>query len=415
VDHEYSVVHAGRDFYVLTNWKAKNFRLMKTRVSSPSKRSWREVVPHRSDVLLQSTEAFKDFLTVVARKEGLVQIEVLPYSGKGAHAINFGEPAYLAYVGDNYEFETDMLRYRYTSMTTPYSVYDYDVRTRAKTLQKEDEVLGGFDKDAYVTERVYATARDGKRVPISLVSKKDLPRDGTSPLFLYGYGSYGASRDASFNPYRISLLNRGFVYAIAHVRGGAELGREWYEDGKLLNKKNTFTDFIDCARFLVDEKYADPERLFAQGGSAGGLLIGAVINMEPDLFTGVIASVPWVDVVTTMLDASIPLTTSEYDEWGNPNSKEYYEYMLSYSPYDQVEAKAYPNILVTTSFHDSQVQYWEPAKWVAKLRALKTDANLLLMKTRMQAGHGGASGRYDRYRDVAFEYSFFLDLAGIHE
>ncbi len=414
-DHDYTIDHSGNDFFIRTNWKARNFRLMRTPEGATAKRNWKEVLPHRTDVLLEGVEAFRAFVVTVERKEGLRNLHILPVSGTGEHLVDFGEPAYLAYVGDNEVFDTRVLRYGYTSMTTPSSVFDYDIATHEKKLLKEEEVLGGFDKADYVTERLWAPARDGKKVPISVVYRKDTPRDGTRPLLLYGYGSYGASRDASFSPYRISLLDRGFVYAIGHIRGGEELGREWYEDGKLLNKKNTFTDFIDCAKFLVGEKYVAPDKLFAQGGSAGGLLIGAVINMEPTLLKGVIAAVPWVDVVTTMLDETIPLTTSEYDEWGNPNDKQYYDYMLSYSPYDQVEAKDYPNMLVTTSFHDSQVQYWEPAKWVAKLRAMKTDHNRLLLKTRMQAGHGGASGRYDRYKDVAFEYAFLLDLAGIRK
>ncbi len=414
-NHEYSVDHYQDHFYIRTNLSAKNFRLMKTPVARTAKRNWTEVIPHRDDVLLEGFEIFKDHLVVVERKEGLIQMRIRPWSAEGEHYIDFGEPAYLAYLSTNLEFDTPLLRYGYTSMTTPNSVYDYNVETRERILLKRDEVLGGFDSNNYVTERLSAPAKDGKMVPLSIVYRKGLKKDGTNPLLLYGYGSYGSSMDASFSSPRLSLLDRGFVYAIAHVRGGEELGRAWYEDGKMLNKKNTFTDFIACAEYLAKEKYASSDKMFALGGSAGGLLIGAVVNMRPDLFKGVIAAVPWVDVVTTMLDETIPLTTSEYDEWGNPNKKEYYDYMLSYSPYDNVEAKAYPNMLVTTGLHDSQVQYFEPAKWTAKLRAMKTDNNLLLLQTRMEAGHGGVSGRYRQYRETAFQYAFLLDLVGIND
>ena len=414
-NHEYRVDHHGNYFYIRTNWEAKNFRLMRAPLAATTKDHWEEVIPHRDDVLLSGIETFKDHLVVSERKDGLIQINIRPWEGDAGYYLDFGEPAYLAFASSNYEFDTPVLRFRYMSMTTPNSTFDYDMNTRQKTLLKEDEVLGGFDKSNYVTERLYATARDGVAVPISLVYRKGTPVNGTAPLLLYGYGSYGANMDATFNAARLSLIDRGFVYAIAHIRGGQEMGRHWYEDGKLLNKKNTFTDFIDAGKHLVDAQYADPERLFAMGGSAGGLLMGAVVNMEPSLFKGVIAAVPFVDVVTTMLDDSIPLTTSEYDEWGNPNDKAYYDYMLSYSPYDNVEAKTYPNLLVTAGLHDSQVQYWEPAKWVARLRATKTDANRLLLKTNMDAGHSGATGRFKRHRETAFEYAFLLDLAGIQE
>ena len=323
------------------------------------------------------------------------------------------KPVAELYIAQNTEFDTPILRYGYTSMTTPRSVYDYNMQTRERELKKQDEVLGDFDSANYVTERLHAKARDGVEVPISLVYRKGTERNGKSPLLLYGYGSYGASMDATFRADRLSLIDRGFVYAIAQIRGGEELGRQWYENGKLLNKKNTFTDFIDCAEHLIAERYADPDRVFAYGGSAGGLVMGAVTNMRPDLFRGVVARVPFVDVITTMLDESIPLTTGEYDEWGDPNVKEYYDYILSYSPYDNIEAKDYPNLLVTTGLHDSQVQYWEPAKWVAKLRAMRTDDNRLLLKTNMDAGHGGASGRFRRYEETATIYTFVLDLAGI--
>ncbi|MFK7848560.1 MAG: S9 family peptidase, partial [Rhodothermales bacterium] len=412
---EYSVDHFGDHFYISTNLDAQNFRLMRASVDKTTKDHWEEVIPHRKDVLLEGIEIFKDFLVVSERTKGLTELRIRPWNGSAEHYIDFGEPAYLAYVSTNPEFDTQVLRFGYTSMTTPTSTYDYNMVSKDKTLLKQQEVVGAFDSADYVTERLYAPARDGVNVPISLVYKKGTALDGSSPLLLYAYGSYGASMDATFSTARLSLLDRGFVYAVAHIRGGEEMGRQWYEDGKLLKKKNTFTDFIDSAEYLIAEKYADPNRLFAQGGSAGGLLMGAVVNMRPDLWQGVIANVPWVDVVTTMLDDTIPLTTSEYDEWGNPNDKTYYDYMLSYSPYDNVEAKDYPNMLVTTGLHDSQVQYWEPAKWVSKLRALKTDQNRLVMKTNMDAGHGGASGRYKRYRETAFAYSFVLDLAGVQD
>lgn len=414
-DFEYSIEHFENKFYIVTNWNAKNFRLMETPEDKTTDGNWTEVIPHRDDVLLEDMEVFKNYLVVGERKEGLRQIRVIDQQDKSEHYLDFGEPAYTAYTSINPEFDTELLRYGYTSMTTPNSTFDYNMKTKEKTLLKQEEVLGGFDPQNYQTERLYAMAEDGTKIPISLVYRKGLVKDGNNPLLLYGYGSYGASMDATFSSVRLSLLDRGFVYAIAHIRGGQEMGRQWYEDGKLLKKKNTFTDFIDCAEFLIAEKFTNSEKMFAMGGSAGGLLIGAVVNMAPELFRGVIAAVPYVDVVTTMLDESIPLTTSEYDEWGNPNVKEYYDYMLSYSPYDNVEAKDYPNMLVTTGLHDSQVQYWEPAKWVAKLRELKTDNNLLLLHTEMKAGHGGKSGRFERYKETAMEYAFMLDLLGIRK
>jgi oligopeptidase B len=409
-DHEYDIDQVGDWFYVRTNLDATNFRLMRTPVARTGVKYWEEVIPHRDDTLLTGFELFRDYLVVSERRGGLIHMQVRPSGGGEPYYIEFGEPAYTVFAADNVEPDTHVLRYRYESMTTPDSTFDYDMQTREKTLLKEEEVLGGFDRENYRTERLYAPARDGVEVPISLVYRRDaMQHDGTNPLLLYGYGSYGISMNASFRSDRLSLLDRGFVYAIAHIRGGEELGRKWYEDGKLLKKKNTFTDFIDCAEYLVAEKYADPDRVFAQGGSAGGLLMGAVVNMRPDLFRGVVAAVPFVDVVTTMLDDSIPLTTGEYDEWGNPNEKEYYDYILSYSPYDQVKAQDYPAMLVLTGLHDSQVQYWEPAKWVAKLRAMKTDSNPLLLKTEMEAGHGGVSARYERYRETAFIYAFLID------
>ncbi len=410
---EYSVDHYGDAFYIRTNADgATNFKLMKTPVAGPSMENWEEVIPHREEVLLSSYEIFQDYLVLVERSQALTHMRVRPWDGSEEHYLDFGEPAYLAYLSTNVEFDTPLLRFGYTSMTTPTTTYDYHLGTKEKTLLKRTEVLGGFDSNDYITERVWAEARDGTAVPISMVYHKDTPIDGTAPLLLYGYGSYGNSIDATFSSTSLSLVNRGFVYAIAHIRGGQEMGRQWYEDGKLMNKINTFTDFIDCAEYLVEADYVDPERLFARGGSAGGLLMGAVINLRPDLWKGVVAAVPFVDIVTTMLDDTIPLTTFEYDEWGNPNEQEAYEYMLSYSPYDNVEAKDYPNLLVTTGLHDSQVQYWEPAKWVAKMRKMKTDNNRLLLKTNMSAGHGGASGRFERIKEIAFDYAFVLDLAG---
>ena len=410
---EYQADHFGDYFYIRTNDHATNFRLMRTPVAHPGMNNWEEVLPNRPDVFLDEVEIFRNYLVLTERKDGLIQMRVRPWSGPGEHYLDFGEPAYLAYTSTNREFDSRVLRFGYTSLTTPTSTYDYDMATRQKTLLKRDEILGGFDPANYVTERLYTTARDGTRVPVSLVYRKGVARP--APLLLYGYGSYGSSTDPTFSSDRLSLLDRGFVYAIAHIRGGQEMGRAWYDDGKLLHKKNTFTDFIDVADDLVRRGYASPDRLFARGASAGGLLMGAVVNMRPELFKGVIAGVPYVDVITTMMDASIPLTTSEYDEWGNPNDSTYYRYMLSYSPYDNVERKAYPNLLITAGLHDSQVQYFEPAKWTARLRALKTDNNRLILRTNMEAGHGGSSGRYKRWHDVAFEYAFLLDLAGLEK
>lgn len=412
-EHEYDVDHFQDHFYVRSNEGAKNFKLMKTPVTSTAKENWTEVIPHRDDVLLAGFEIFRDHLVLSERKDGLRQLRIIAWDGSDDHYLDFGEPTYLAYVSTNPDINTTTLRYGYSSLTTPNSIYDYDMVKREKSLLKRDEVLGDFSPDQYQSERRYAIARDGTKVPISIVYRKGTVKNGNNPLLLYGYGSYGASMDASFSAARLSLIDRGFIYAIAHIRGGEEMGRAWYEDGKLLNKKNTFTDFIDSGKFLVAEKYTNPKKLFCMGGSAGGLLIGAVINMAPELFHGAVAAVPFVDVVTTMLDETIPLTTNEYDEWGNPNDKTYYDYILSYSPYDNVEKKNYPHLLVTTGLHDSQVQYWEPAKWVAKLRTMKTDNNRLLLKTNMEAGHGGASGRYKAYRETAFIYAFLLDLAGL--
>ena len=352
---------------------------------------------------------------ITERKEGLLQLRVREVNSNNEHYLDFGEPAYAAYVGANPDFNATTLRYNYTSMTTPNSVFDYNMTTKDKKLMKEAPVLGGFNKADYVTERKFVTARDGARVPLSIVYKKGTALDGSAPLLLTGYGSYGSSSDANFSSSRLSLLNRGFVFAIAHIRGGEEMGRQWYEDGKMMKKINTFNDFIDCGEYLIKEKYTSKGHLYAVGGSAGGLLMGAIANMAPDLWNGIVAHVPYVDVITTMSDPSIPLTTNEYDEWGNPENKEHYMYMKSYSPYDNVEKKNYPNILVTTGLHDSQVQYFEPAKWVAKLREMKTDNNVLLLQTKMTAGHGGASGRFDYLKDVALEYAFYFSLEGITE
>ncbi|MFV8225699.1 S9 family peptidase [Christiangramia aquimixticola] len=414
---EYSISHFGDHFYIVTNKdKATNFKLMKTPVGSTIKEYWTDVIPHREDYLLEDIDIFKDYLVVSERNNGLNKIRVIEWNGNKEFYIPFDNETYTAYTSINPDFETDVLRYTYNSMVTPTSVIEYNMKTGDKVVLKEQEVLGGkFDKNNYVSERLWATAEDGTKIPVSLVYRKGIKKDGSNPLLQYAYGSYGSTIDPYFSTVRLSLLDRGFVYAIAHIRGGEYLGREWYENGKLFKKKNTFTDFIDVSRFIINENYTSSAHLYAMGGSAGGLLMGAVVNMAPNLYNGVIAGVPFVDVVTTMLDDSIPLTTGEYDEWGNPNNKEYYEYMKSYSPYDNVKDQDYPNMLVTTGLHDSQVQYWEPAKWVAKLREYKTDNNILLLHTNMDAGHGGASGRFEALKEVAEEYAFLLDLEGISE
>lgn len=409
---EYSVGHFHDRFYIRTNHQARNFRLMETPEDATEMQNWKEVIPHREDILLEGFLNFDRYMVVEERIKGNTNFRVMDMESGSEHYIHFGEEVYTAWFSVNPEFSSTRLRLGYSSLTIPPSTYDYDLDSREMTLLKRQEIVGGHNPDDYKSKRIFARAADGVEIPISLVCRKDTSFDGSVPLLLYGYGSYGITIDPNFSSSRLSLLDRGFIFAIAHIRGGQFLGRSWYDDGKLLKKKNTFDDFIACAKFLVAEKYTTADRLMAIGGSAGGLLIGAVINQRPDLFKAVIASVPFVDVVTTMLDDSIPLTTGEYDEWGNPNEKEYYEYMLGYSPYDNVEAKAYPNILVTAGLHDSQVQYWEPAKWVAKLRAVKTDNNLLLMHTNMDAGHGGASGRFKQYRETALEYTFLLKMAG---
>ncbi|TBX67038.1 S9 family peptidase [Flavobacterium silvisoli] len=412
---EYSISHFGEHFYIVTNKdKATNFKLMKTPEDKTSKDNWTDVIPHREEVLLEDIDIFKDYLVVSERFNGLNNIRIISWNGADEYYLPFDSETYTAYTTTNLDFDTELLRYSFQSLATPSSVIDFNMRTKEKNILKEQEVLGGtFDKNNYTEERLWATAQDGTKVPVSMVYRKGIRKDGTNPTLLYGYGSYGATMDCYFSSVRLTLLDRGFIYAIAHIRGGEDLGRQWYEDGKLLKKKNTFTDFIDCSQFLIEQGYTSAKHLYAEGGSAGGLLMGAVINMAPALYNGVIAQVPFVDVVTTMLDDTIPLTTGEYDEWGNPNVKKYYDYMLSYSPYDNVIKQEYPNMYVSTGLHDSQVQYWEPAKWVAKLRVLKTDNNQLYLDTNMDAGHGGASGRFEAIREIAKEYSFLLDLEGI--
>ncbi len=414
-DMLYSIDHFEDKFYVTTNWDAKNFRLMETPEKATAKGNWKEVIAHRPEVLLEGVEVFSDFMVVEERKSGLTNLRIINQKSGQEHYMGFAEPAYMAYISINPEFGSEWLRFGYSSLTTPSSTFDYNMVTKQKVLKKQQEVVGGHDPKAYVTERLYAISRDGVEVPISIVYKKGFVKDGSKPLLLYGYGSYGSTIDPYFSSVRLSLLDRGFAFAIAHIRGGQMLGRQWYEDGKLLKKKNSFFDFIDCAKFLIDKKYTSPSHIYAQGGSAGGLLMGAVLNIEPTLFHGIVAAVPFVDVINTMSDPTIPLTTNEYDEWGNPEDKEYYDYMLSYSPYDNVEEKNHTNLLVTTGLFDSQVQYWEPAKWVAKLREFKIDGNLLLLHTNMEAGHGGASGRFKQYREYALEYAFLMDLEGISE
>jgi len=419
-DLEYSIAHHGDRFFILTNKNKKNFEVMVTPEDKTAKENWSGFLTHHENALVEDIDVFKEHLVVSERTEGLSQLRVIrlgthdsgKIGGGGDDYIDFTDESYMAYTSQNPEFDTTTLRFGYQSMTTPSSTYDYDMVTRERTLLKQQPVLGEFSPDDYVSERRFSESRDGTQVPLSIVYKKGTELDGSAPLLLYAYGSYGHSMDPYFSVSRLSLLNRGFVYVIAHIRGGEEMGRHWYESGKLLNKLNTFTDFIDAGEWLIANEYTQADKLFAMGGSAGGLLMGAVANLRPDLWAGVVAAVPFVDVVTTMLDDSIPLTTGEYDEWGNPNVKEYYDYILSYSPYDQVKAQDYPNLLITTGLHDSQVQYWEPAKWIAKLRELRTNDNELVMHTNMEAGHGGASGRFDAIKEVARDYTWILDRAG---
>ncbi|WP_083634695.1 S9 family peptidase [Saccharicrinis aurantiacus] len=414
-DHEYSISHYKDKFYIVTNDKAQNFRLMETSVNATDMSNWKEVLPHRKDVLLNGIEVFNDYLVVSERSNALPHLRIINQKNKEEHYLDFGEPVYLSYISINPEFDTEILRYGYSSLTTPNSTIDYNMRTKQKEVKKVQEVIGGHEPSEYVSERQWAVARDGKKVPMSIVYKKGTELNKETPLLLYAYGSYGNTIDPYFSSTRLSLLDRGFVFAIAHIRGGQAMGREWYDDGKMMNKMNTFNDYIDCAKHLIKANYTSADHLYAMGGSAGGLLMGAVINMQPDLFNGVIAAVPFVDVVSTMLDETIPLTTNEFDEWGNPKEEAAYKYMLTYSPYDQVKAQEYPNLLITTGLFDSQVQYWEPAKWLAKLRDTKTDNNLLIMHTNMEAGHGGASGRFKRYKETALEYSFMFMLEGIDQ
>jgi oligopeptidase B len=414
-EHEYFVADGGDRFFVVSNAGAKNFQLFETPLDNTAKEAWSVVLPHRDDVLIEKVDILKDHIIVSTRRAGLTQLEVINRDSRELHSIDVAEDVYEASSGDNYEFDSTIFRYYYESMTTPESVYDYDLMSQQRQMIKEKEVLGGFNRSDYISERLWATARDGTKIPVSLVYRKGIELNGQNPLLQYAYGSYGSSTDPGFSSNLLSLLDRGFVYAIAHIRGGSEMGRQWYYDGRQFRKMNTFTDFIDVSRFLVDEGYTSAEHLYARGGSAGGLLMGAILNMAPEMYNGVSTRVPFVDIVTTMLDESIPLTASEWDEWGDPREKEFYDYMLSYSPYDQVKRQDYPNVIVTTSLHDSQVQYWEPAKWVAKLRDYKTDNNLLLLQTDMQAGHSGKTGRFKSLEDTALYYTFFLHLEGVAE
>ncbi len=413
---EYSLDHYNDHFYIRTNLNATNFRLVKTPITATTKENWVDVIPNRKDILLEDFVVFKEHLVLQERVNGLLSIRVMEWNGENDHYIKFNDPSYISYPTTNLDYDTNILRYNYTSLTTPMSTIEYNMNTKEQTLLKEEEILdSGFSKDNYISERLYATARDGSKVPISIVYKKGIDKNANTPLLLGGYGSYGYSSEPYFSSSRLSLLDRGVIYAKAHIRGGQEMGRYWYENGKLLKKKNTFTDFIDCADFLIKKGYTSSEHMYAIGGSAGGLLMGAVMNMRPKLWNGIIAAVPFVDVVSTMIDETIPLTTFEFDEWGNPKNKEYYDYIKSYSPYDNIEAKDYPNTLITTGYWDSQVQYWEPAKWTAKLRELKTDDNLLILKCDMETGHGGASGRFKKHKQTALYYAFILNLEGIKE
>lgn len=413
--HEYSIEHYNNKFYIVTNWDALNFRLMETPENATGKENWTEVIAHRDDVLLMGIDVFVNHLVISERIDALRQIRVVDQRSGEEHYIDFGEEVFTSFTMTNPSFDTYILRYGFTSLKTPFSTLDYNMDTRESTLLKQTEVVGGHDPDEYITERIYATARDGKMIPISIVYKKGFKKDGNGNLLQYAYGSYGSSSDPGFRSSRLSILDRGFAFAIAHIRGGQEYGRQWYEDGKMYKKMNTFTDFIDCSKYLIQENYTNADHLFAMGGSAGGLLMGAVLNLAPELYKGIVASVPFVDVTTTMMDGSIPLTSNEWDEWGDPRIKEEYEYIMTYSPYDNIEEKEYTNMLVTTGYFDSQVQYWEPQKWVAKLRDLKMDNNQLLFHINLEAGHGGKSGRFLRYREDALEMAFMFDLVGIKQ
>ena len=412
-EHEYTIEHYNDKFYIVTNWKAINFRLMETPENATAKQNWKEVIPHRKDVMVSGIDVFADHLVISERRYGLRQIRVIDQRNRNEHYMDFGEAVYSAYPSVNLSFNTNVLRYQFSSLITPQSTFDYDMDMKVSTLLKQTEVVGGYDLDDYHSERLYAEARDGKKVPISIVYKKGYKKNDQGNLLLYAYGSYGSTNDPSFSSTRLSILDRGFAYAIAHIRGSQTYGRPWYEDGKMFNKMNTFTDFVDCSKYLIQNNYTGPGHLFAMGGSAGGLLMGAVVNLAPELYRGVIAAVPFVDVINTMLDASIPLTSNEWDEWGDPRKKDEYDYMMTYSPYDNVYNADYPNMLVTAGYFDSQVQYWEPVKWVAKLRDYKVGENILYLHTNMDAGHGGKSGRFRRYKESALKYAFILDLAGI--
>ena len=413
IEHEYTIEHYNDKFYIVTNWKAMNFRLMETPENATAKQNWKEVIPHRKDVMVSGIDVFADHLVISERRDGLRQIRVIDQRNGNEHYLDFGEAVYSAYPSVNPSFNTNVLRYQFSSLITPRSTFDYDMDMKVSTLLKQSEVVGGHDPADYHSERLYVEVRDGKKVPISIVYKKGYKKNGQGNLLLYAYGSYGSTNDPSFSSTRLSLLDRGFAYAIAHVRGSQTYGRPWYEDGKMFHKMNTFNDFVDCSKYLIQNNYTDPGHLFAMGGSAGGLLMGAVVNLAPELYRGVIAAVPFVDVINTMLDASIPLTSNEWDEWGDPRKKDEYEYMITYSPYDNVYNAAYPNMLVTAGYFDSQVQYWEPVKWVAKLRNYKVGENVLYLHTNMDAGHGGKSGRFRRYNELALKYAFMLDLAGM--
>lgn len=413
---EYNISHQNDHFYVMTNMdSATNFKLMECPENKTEKANWKEVLAHRPETLLEDVSSFENHIILTERTNGLIKLRVYDKKSNLDFYIPFNDESYVAYASTNAEYKTNMFRYYYTSLTTPGTTYDFDLTKKTQITLKQQEVVGGYDPTQYESKRIFATARDGIKIPMSVVYKKTTKLDGSAPLLQYAYGSYGYSIDPTFSSTRLTLLDRGFVFVICHIRGGEEMGREWYENGKLLKKMNTFNDFIDCSLHLTENKFTSTDKLFAMGGSAGGLLMGAIVNMRPDLYKGIVAAVPFVDVVTTMLDSSIPLTTGEYDEWGNPNEKEYYDYMLSYSPYDQVKTQNYPNMLVTTGLHDSQVQYWEPAKWVAKLRVMKTDENLLLLHTNMSAGHGGASGRFEYLKETAMEYAFIMHLVGINK
>ncbi len=412
---EYYIDNHDDYFYIRTNENSKNYKLMKVPIKNPSKKNWKEIIPGRKDVKIEDFDLFENYLVVYEREDGLEKIRIINIKTRDEHYVDFPEPVYTFWLGNNKEFKTDILRFKYTSLVTPITIFDYDMNIRKKELKKQYEVKGGYNPEDYITERIFAKDPNGIRIPISIVYKKAIQKDVGSPLLLYGYGAYGSNMETYFSSPRLSLLDRGFVFALAHTRGGGELGEEWYHDGKLLKKKNTFNDFIICAECLISEGYTSKDKLIIEGGSAGGLLVGAVVNMRPDLFKAVIAEVPFVDILNTMMDSTIPLTIGEYEEWGNPNDKKYFDYIRSYSPYDNIEKKNYPIILIESSLNDTRVGYWEPTKWVAKLRALKTDNNILLLRTNMGAGHGGSSGRYDWYRDVAFRYSFMLDIMGIKE